>query len=50
MNRVSDGHTTSANGILTRSQIIAHHNRTLPQIAVVGPSITALPVADVRFS
>ncbi len=34
---VTDGHTTSASRLLTREQIIAHHNRTLPGLAVAGP-------------
>lgn len=47
---VADGHTTSDSRVLRRDQIIAHHNRTLPQMAVVGPRITAVPAARVQFS
>jgi nicotinamidase-related amidase len=44
---VSDGHTTSASRQLSRAQIVAHHNRTLPGLAVVGPRITAQAAAEV---
>jgi nicotinamidase-related amidase len=47
---VADGHTTSASRFLSREQIIAHHNRTLPGLAVVGPRITAIPAADLPWS
>jgi nicotinamidase-related amidase len=46
---VADGHTTSASRQLTREQIIAHHNRTLPRLAVVGPRIAAVPAAEITF-
>jgi nicotinamidase-related amidase len=39
---VADGHTTSANGVLSREQIIAHHNQTLAALPCVGPTIRAL--------
>jgi nicotinamidase-related amidase len=47
---VADGHTTSANGVLSRQQIIAHHNRTLPRLARVGPRIVATSAADVSLA
>jgi nicotinamidase-related amidase len=43
---VADGHTTSASRLLSREQIIAHHNRTLPGLAVVGRHIAATPAAE----
>jgi nicotinamidase-related amidase len=46
---VADGHTTLASRQLTREQIIAHHNRTLPRLAVVGPRIAAVPAAEISF-
>jgi nicotinamidase-related amidase len=33
---VADGHTTSSNGLLSREQIIAHHNQTLANLATNG--------------
>jgi nicotinamidase-related amidase len=33
---VADGHTTSENGVLSRDQIIEHHNQTLTNLAVEG--------------
>jgi nicotinamidase-related amidase len=47
---VKDGHTTSASRLLTRQQIIAHHNRTLPGLALVGPRIVAKLAAEVLDS
>jgi nicotinamidase-related amidase len=46
---VADGHTTSANGLLDREQIIAHHNQTLANLATVGRRLTVVPSADVDF-
>jgi nicotinamidase-related amidase len=46
---VADGHTTSSSRLLSREQIIAHHNRTLPGLAVVGPRIATLPAADLQW-
>jgi nicotinamidase-related amidase len=45
----SDAHTTSGNGVLTREQIVAHHNVTLSRLALDGPSITTLPSAEISF-
>jgi len=42
----ADGHTTSASRVLSRDQIVAHHNRTLPGLALVGPRIAARPAAE----
>ncbi len=47
---VADGHTTSENGILTREQIIAHHNASLANLAVDGVTFNAPPARDVRFA
>jgi len=44
---VADAHTTSASRLLSREQIIAHHNRTLPRLALVGPRIATTSAADV---
>jgi len=44
---VADAHTTSASRLLSREQIVAHHNRTLPRLALVGPRITATSAAEV---
>jgi len=47
---VADGHTTSANEILTREQIIAHHNASLVNLAVDGVALSVLPARDVTFT
>jgi nicotinamidase-related amidase len=46
---VADGHTTSANGVLSRVQIVAHHNETLPVLACAGPTIRAVVSRDVAW-
>jgi len=46
---VADGHTTSDSRQLTREQIIAHHNRTLPRLAVDGPRIATVLAAEISF-
>jgi nicotinamidase-related amidase len=46
---IADGHTTSANGLLTRDQIVAHHNATLPALACAGPTIRAKASRDVAW-
>ncbi len=47
---VADGHTTSANGLLSRAQIIDHHNRTLANLAVDGPALRVRPSHEISFS
>ena len=47
---VSDGHTTVANGVLSAAQISAHHNTTLANISSLGPRVTLVPAAQVRFT
>jgi nicotinamidase-related amidase len=47
---VADGHTTSKNGLLTREQIIAHHNETLANLAVDGVALSVLPSTRVDFA
>ncbi len=47
---VSDGHTTSSNGLLEREQIIAHHNLTLAGLACPGVRIRALPAEEIDWS
>ncbi len=37
---VADGHSTTDNGILSASQISAHHTRTLQNISSFGPRVT----------
>jgi nicotinamidase-related amidase len=46
---VADGHATSENGLLTRDQIISHHNQTLANLAVEGVTLQVLPSAAVNF-
>jgi nicotinamidase-related amidase len=46
---VGDGHTTSENGLLSRDQIIAHHNQTLANLAIEGVSLSVLPSAELSF-
>lgn len=46
---VADGHTTVDNGLLSASQIAAHHNKTLSSIESYGPRTTAVLAADVRI-
>lgn len=46
---VADGHTTSDNGLLSRQEIVAHHNQTLSNLALVGVSVRVLPSAEVKF-
>lgn len=46
---VADGHTTSENGLLSRDQIIAHHNQTLGNLATQRVKLCVLPSAGLRF-
>ena len=45
---IADGHTTMDNGVLKAGQISAHHNETLTNITSFGPSVVAVPAAEVR--
>ena len=47
---VADGHTTSENGLLTRDQIIGHHNQTFANLAVDGVTLRVLHAAGVSFA
>ncbi len=47
---VTDGHTTSANQILTRKQIIAHHNASLANLATRDVRLKASPARDIAFA
>jgi nicotinamidase-related amidase len=47
---VADGHTTSENAILSREQIVDHHNQTLANLACDGVSVRVVPSAEIRFS
>jgi nicotinamidase-related amidase len=44
---VSDGHSTADNGVLSASQITAHHNETLANITSFGPRVRAISAAEV---
>ncbi len=46
---VADGHTTSENGLLSRDQIIGHHNQTLANLAIEGVTMSVLPSAEISF-
>lgn len=46
---VADGHTTSENGLLTREQIISHHNRTLANLAIEDVHLDVPPSAAISF-
>ncbi|NJS14768.1 MAG: cysteine hydrolase [Sphingopyxis sp.] len=45
---IADGHTTLDNGVLTASQIIAHHNVTMANLGNFGPAIKVMPTAALR--
>lgn len=47
---VSDGHTTQDKPHATAASIRAHENATLPCLASFGPTISAVPAAQVQFS
>jgi nicotinamidase-related amidase len=46
---VADGHTTSENGQLSRSQIVAHHNETLGNLAVDSVTIRVVPSSAIEL-
>lgn len=46
---VADAHTTLDNGVLSASQISAHHNATLANLGSYGPRVTTTPAAKVRI-
>lgn len=46
---VSDGHSTTDNGVLSAPQIIAHHNQTLKNLGSFGPRVTPTPAAQVQI-
>jgi len=46
---IADGHTTSGNDLLTRQQIVSHHNTTLPALAYVGVTVRAVPGAELAW-
>jgi nicotinamidase-related amidase len=46
---ISDGHSTLDNGILTASQISAHHTATLANITSFGPRVTPMTAAELRI-
>jgi nicotinamidase-related amidase len=47
---VADAHSTIDNGVLTATQISAHHNVTLSSLDSYGPRARAIPAADVRLT
>jgi len=46
---VADAHSTLDNGVLTASQISAHHNATLRGMDSFGPRVLAIPASEVRI-
>ncbi len=46
---VSDGHSTVDNGVLSATQISAHHNKTLASIESFGPRVRAVPADEVHI-
>jgi nicotinamidase-related amidase len=46
---VSDAHSTLDNGVLTASQISAHHNVTLANVGSFGPSIEVTAASELRI-
>ncbi|WP_396269989.1 cysteine hydrolase family protein [Ideonella sp.] len=46
---VADGHSTMDSAELSAPQIIAHHNRLLPQISSFGPRTHCVRAEEVRF-
>ena len=46
---VADGHTTFDNGVLSATEISAHHNKTLSSIESYGPRTRVVPAADIRL-
>lgn len=47
---VANGHTTSGNDVISREQIIAHHNQTLASLAAPGVRIRVLPADQIDWS
>ncbi|TBR39739.1 MULTISPECIES: cysteine hydrolase family protein [Dyella] len=47
---VSDGHSTTANDVLTAQQIIAHHNATLRYLNSFGGRMAVVPAGQVALS
>jgi len=46
---LSDAHSTVANGVLTATQISAHHNATLANLGGYGVAVTLAQVADAQL-
>ena len=46
---VADGHTTLDNGVISATQISAHHNATLANLGSYGPRVTTVPASEVRL-
>lgn len=46
----ADAHGTMDNGVLTATQIVAHHNATLAQMQSFGPRITVTPAEQVQMA
>ena len=46
---VSDAHTTIDNGVLSASQIVAHHNATLAGMDSFGPRVSLVCSEDLRI-
>ncbi len=43
---IADGHSTIGNGVLTATQISAHHNETLANVGSYGPRVETVPAAE----
>ena len=46
----TDAHSTWDNGVLTAEQIIAHHNKVLPNLPGPGTDIAGTPSAEIEFA
>jgi nicotinamidase-related amidase len=46
---VADAHSTVDNGVLSATQITAHHNRTLSCMASFGPRVEVVPAAAITL-
>lgn len=46
---VADGHSTMDNGVLSASQISAHHNTTLANITSFGPRVKVVVASEVQI-
>jgi nicotinamidase-related amidase len=47
---VSDAHTSAGNDAISATQVIAHHNATLPNISSFGPRVKVIPSDRLEFA